>query len=88
MPLYDYICDECNHSFDLFSSIANRHVPLDEECPSCKMVGKVRMKLNVAPIADPVRLGRIKAPGGFRDVLNQIHTRTPGSILNVDRNIG
>lgn len=31
-----------------------------------------------APLADPVRLGRIKPPDGFREVLKKIADSTPG----------
>lgn len=33
-------------------------------------------------IADPVTLGITKLPGGFKEVLQGIHERTPGSKLN------
>jgi hypothetical protein len=33
------------------------------------------------PMADPVRLGRVKVPDGFRDLLRTIHKGTPGSVI-------
>lgn len=88
MPLYEYKCDKCSHVFDKFLSVSARDTPLDEPCPNCKEEGAVRKLLNTPPVGDPVRMGLIKPPGGFRDVLNHIHNSTPGSVLNVDRNIG
>lgn len=88
MPLYEYKCSACEHVFDKFSSVDSRHEPLSQECPSCKSVGTVTQVIGATGVVDPVRMGRIKAPGGFRDVLQRIHERTPGSKLDVDRNIG
>jgi len=34
------------------------------------------------PLIDPVRLGIHKADGGFKEVLQRIHEKTPGSTLN------
>lgn len=42
------------------------------------------MTLNIAPIADPVRLGHIKAPEGFRDVLRNIRDKSYQSKITVD----
>ncbi|MDP8244587.1 MAG: zinc ribbon domain-containing protein [Candidatus Hinthialibacter antarcticus] len=33
MPTYDYVCDKCNHEFELFQSMKDD--PLDK-CPECK----------------------------------------------------
>jgi hypothetical protein len=64
--------------------VANRDTPLNEPCPECGEKS-IRKLLTTPPIADPVRMGRIKAPEGFRDVLKQIKKRTPGSVIEVDR---
>lgn len=88
MPLYEFKCTSCSHIFEKFLSIADRNTPLEEECPNCKNTGTVEKMLSAPPMGDPVRMGLIKPPGGFRDVLQKIHERTPGSVLNVDRNIG
>jgi len=37
MPTYDYECDACDHSFELFQTISE---PLKKKCPECG-----RMKL-------------------------------------------
>ena len=37
MPTYDYECDSCSHTFELFQSITE---PLKKKCPECG-----RMKL-------------------------------------------
>ena len=32
MPTYDYVCDACNHEFELFQSITE---PVKKKCPEC-----------------------------------------------------
>ncbi len=33
MPTYDYVCDACEHAFELFQSIS---APVEKKCPKCK----------------------------------------------------
>jgi putative FmdB family regulatory protein len=33
MPTYDYVCDSCDHKFELFQSITE---PVKKKCPECK----------------------------------------------------
>jgi len=33
MPTYDYVCDACDHKFELFQSITE---PVKKKCPQCK----------------------------------------------------
>ncbi len=33
MPTYDYVCDACDHKFELFQSIVE---PAKKKCPQCK----------------------------------------------------
>ena len=33
MPTYDYVCDACEHEFELFQSITADH---QRKCPECK----------------------------------------------------
>jgi len=40
MPTYDYICEDCQYTFEYFQSMSS--APLTE-CPKCK--GKVRRKI-------------------------------------------
>lgn len=83
MPLYEYVCDSCGNVFDEFSSIANRALPTENPCPSCGE-SKVRQNLTATPLADPVRLGRIKAPEGFRDVLRNVKKNNHRTAFTVD----
>jgi putative FmdB family regulatory protein len=36
MPIYEFHCKKCSHTFDRFLSIANRDTPETEPCPECK----------------------------------------------------
>ena len=38
MPTYDYECDACGHSFELFQSISD---PVKKKCPAC---GKPKLR--------------------------------------------
>ena len=38
MPTYDYECDACGHTFELFQSITE---PVQKKCPSC---GKLKLR--------------------------------------------
>lgn len=83
MPLYEYVCDSCGEIFDKMSSIADRNKPTEEPCAKCGEM-KVRQNIGPTPLADPVRLGRIKAPEGFRDVLRNVKKNHRGTQFTVD----
>ena len=38
MPTYDYVCDNCNHAFELFQSITDS---VKKKCPEC---GKSKLR--------------------------------------------
>jgi putative FmdB family regulatory protein len=38
MPTYDYECDDCGHTFELFQAISE---PVKRKCPKC---GKLRLR--------------------------------------------
>ncbi len=38
MPTYDYVCDNCEHEFELFQSITD---PVKRKCPEC---GKLKLR--------------------------------------------
>lgn len=43
--------------------------------------------VSATPLGDPVRLGVRKPDGGFKEVLQKIHSKTPGSRLNTTADI-
>lgn len=79
MPIYEYTCRECQHTFDRFMKIDNRKIPESEPCPNCKKEGSVYQGVSAVPMGDPVRLGITRPDNGFHDVLRRIHERNPGS---------
>ena len=71
MPLYEYICEKCEHCFEKMNSISNRNLPEEEPCPSCEEKS-VQQKIGSGAIIDAVRLGVKKPPGQFRERMKQI----------------
>jgi putative FmdB family regulatory protein len=43
MPTYDYVCDACKHSFELFHSIKDEP---KKQCPEC---GKKKLRRQIGP---------------------------------------
>jgi len=43
MPTYDYVCDACEHQFELFQSIT---APVKRKCPVC---GKQKLRRLIGP---------------------------------------
>ena len=35
MPIYEYKCNECEHTFDDYLSVSDRDKPLKQPCPEC-----------------------------------------------------
>jgi putative FmdB family regulatory protein len=81
MPNYDYHCEACGYKFEKFYTIANRNTPENEPCPSCSEMNVKQSPCSPA-FGDAVRLGVKKPDKGFKEVLQKIHEKTPGSILN------
>jgi len=43
MPTYDYVCDACDHRFELFQSIS---APPEKKCPEC---GRRKLRRLIGP---------------------------------------
>lgn len=81
MPTYDFKNKDTGEVFEKIMKIAEREVYLQEN-------SNIEPFIGAAPaIGDSVRLGVRKIDNGFKDVLQQIHARTPGSRLNTTANI-
>lgn len=80
MPLYDYKCNECGHIFEKTHKISQMEDV--HPCENCESPNTERIITKSASIGDPVRLGFIKPPSDFQDVLKNIHKKTHGSKLN------
>lgn len=75
MPLYDFKNKETGEVFEKFMSISAKEEYLKEN-------PNIESMLGINPLIDPVRLGVRKADNGFKEVLQRIHEKTPGSTLN------
>jgi hypothetical protein len=75
MPLYDFKNKDTGETFEKMMSIAAKEEYLKEN-PNIEPV------LGVNMLIDPVRLGVRKTDSGFKEVLQRIHEKTPGSQLN------
>lgn len=73
MPTYDYVCSECNCTFDKILKIDDRATPTEEPCPKCHAKNCVTIALSAPSLMCPLRVdGLIKAPGQFRERMQQI----------------
>lgn len=80
MPLYDYQCAECETFFEVSCKISEKENP--HLCPNCKSA-KTESRIVSAPrLGDSIALGLNQHQRGFKEVLNKIHTRAAGSVLN------
>lgn len=78
---YDFICDSCKHTGDVHCHEDNLHDPRD--CPECGTPGYYHRwsgKVTTAFIS-PEKLGRLKAPADFRNMLSQIKKAHPGCAI-------
>lgn len=72
MPLYDYVCDACEHHFEQSQTISNRKVPEELPCPECGEIEVKQSILSAPGMGDPVRLGVRRPDGGFKEVIQKI----------------
>lgn len=81
MPTYEYQCEKCEHYFTLFASISNMNQAEEQPCPNCSELAVKKVMFTAPSIGDPVRLGFRRPDNGFREVLQKIHEKTPGSTI-------
>ena len=75
MPLYDFRNKDTGEVFEKFMSISAKEEYLKEN-------PNIESMLGMNALIDPVRLGIHKPDQGFKEVLQRIHEKTPGSQLN------
>jgi len=75
VPTYDFRDTNTGEVFTRIMKIADRDQYLIEN-PHIEAV------LSAPNLIDPVRLGVRKTDNGFKEVLQKIHEKTPGSQLN------
>lgn len=75
MPTYNFRNKETGEEFEKFMSISAREQYLLENPNIETMISGAPM------VCDPVRVGVRKKDSGFKEVLQKIHSRAPGSQL-------
>ena len=75
MPLYDFRNKDTGEVFEKMMSISAKEEYLKEN-------PNIEPMLSANALIDPVRLGVRKTDAGFKEVLQRIHEKTPGSQLN------
>lgn len=76
MPTYDFKNKDTGEVFERVMSIAAKAEYLEAN-PNIEP-----LITGLTPLIDPVRLGIHRADNGFKEVLQRIHEKTPGSTLN------
>ena len=56
MPFYDYICNECDHTWEEQRTVASRNVPRYNPCPNCGTAEDIKLVIGTPGFADPVHL--------------------------------
>ena len=72
MPLYEFGCSECGHTFSDVLKVGDRNKPLDEPCPSCGKSGGVTKNIGAPLIVSGVGDFRKNVPDVFKDRLREI----------------
>ena len=80
MPLYEFLDTQTNETFELMMKIADKQQYLLNN-------PHVQPVLSAPVMMDPVRVGVRKPDAGFKEVLQRIHEKTPGSRLDKTANI-
>lgn len=86
MPLFDYQCKSCGNQFEILCKISERNNLY--ECPNCSSNETHQVILSSPSLVSSMRIGMNPKQREFREVLNKIHKRTPGSTLNQTTDIG
>lgn len=81
MPIYEFRNKETGEVFEKSMRIAEKPDYLKEN-PHLEAIIS-----GTPPLIDPVRLGVRKHSNGFKEVLQKIHSRAPGSELNKTNNL-
>jgi putative FmdB family regulatory protein len=84
LPIYQYTCDHCGHTWDATYKISNRKDPEQEPCPECQKLQSIRQCITSVSFGmeNDIRSKISKPQGEFKEVLSKIHEKTPRSRLN------
>jgi putative FmdB family regulatory protein len=85
MPMYDFSCSTCEHVFELNRKISERDETVELTCPECSTTGSITRMVSAPMVGYSISVNGgygSKVPSGFKDVLNRIHQRAPGSCMD------
>lgn len=72
MPIYDYVCRNCSHTFEEILSYADRLSPESETCKKCGSKNTINIRLSINKPIDPYRLGLKQPTTLFKERLAHI----------------
>lgn len=75
MPLYDYKCNSCEHTFESSRKYDNRLDPESEPCPECGATD-VKYKISAPNICYSAK-GSLKNTESFKDRVREIKKNIP-----------
>jgi putative FmdB family regulatory protein len=96
MPIYEYKCNECEHTFDDYLNVSDRDKPLKEPCPECgensvtKLVSATTMGVDMNCTPDKKtggdwsrlmdRMKKNTVPKRYHDNIDRATNRSGGKI--------
>lgn len=85
MPLYQYQCNACDHSFTEVLKIDNRHDPINNDCPNCGGKGHIQMVIGAPMLLYSVDRS-LKTDDAFNDRMIEIKkTKGRGNTIETRR---
>lgn len=85
MPRYDFQCLDCSTVFEVSCKISEKDKP--HNCPTCDSTTTESRFFSAPRLGDSISLGLNQHQRGFREVLNKIHKRSAGSVMNHTTNL-
>jgi putative FmdB family regulatory protein len=85
MPMYDFKCSNCEHIFEENKKISERDDTTSLTCVECSTTGSITRMVGTPLVGYSISVNGgygSKVPSGFKDVLNRIHERAPGSRMD------
>ena len=79
MPLHDYKCKTCEHTWEEQNSIDSRNVPRYNPCPECGTSDNIILLMGKPAIGDVVRMGIKKPDNHVVDRLKEVQNTMPNS---------
>lgn len=78
MPIYDYLCTECESNFTSIRNMSDRNAPCDLPCPECGKEGGVKKQLSGFTLADPITMNAgSKMDSNLRDRFDAMTSADP-----------